>query len=187
MTVVNYSVQDTFGNNQFFWNGVGWFQDLLDPGTDLGGRFLDALLRNLLFSALILLIEVPLGIAVALSMPREGWTVGALPRPDGAAAADPVERRRHDLAGLRPRRHRPARLYRQLRSASTTTTSPIRSPPGSPSSSWTSGTGRRSSRCSAMRASSRSPTPTTRPPRSTAPRAGRCSSRSSCRRCGACC
>ena len=28
MTVVNYSVQDTFGNNQFFWNGVGWFQDL---------------------------------------------------------------------------------------------------------------------------------------------------------------
>ena len=32
MTVVNYSVQDTFGNNQFFWNGVGWFQELLDPG-----------------------------------------------------------------------------------------------------------------------------------------------------------
>jgi glycerol transport system permease protein len=22
MTVVNYSVQDTFGNNHFFWNGV---------------------------------------------------------------------------------------------------------------------------------------------------------------------
>ena len=31
MTVVNYSVQDTFGNNQFFWNGVGWYQELLDP------------------------------------------------------------------------------------------------------------------------------------------------------------
>ena len=30
---------------------------------------------------------------------------------DGAAAADPVERRRHDLADLRPRRHRPARLH----------------------------------------------------------------------------
>jgi ABC-type sugar transport system permease subunit len=27
MTVVNYSVQDTFGNNQFFWNGVGWFKE----------------------------------------------------------------------------------------------------------------------------------------------------------------
>ncbi|MEM0923831.1 MAG: sugar ABC transporter permease, partial [Pseudomonadota bacterium] len=29
MTVVNYSVQETFGNNQFFWHGVGWFQDVL--------------------------------------------------------------------------------------------------------------------------------------------------------------
>jgi glycerol transport system permease protein len=75
MTVVNYSVQDTFGNNQFFWNGVGWFQDLLDPSKELGGRFLEALWRNLLFSAIILAIQVPLGIAVALAMPREGWTV----------------------------------------------------------------------------------------------------------------
>ena len=33
MTVVNYSVQDTFGNNQFFWNGIGWFQELLDPSS----------------------------------------------------------------------------------------------------------------------------------------------------------
>ena len=77
MTVVNYSVQDTFGNNQFFWNGIGWYQELLDPTTDLGGRFFDALWRNLLFSALILSIEVPLGIAVALSMPRHGWRVAA--------------------------------------------------------------------------------------------------------------
>src|SRR5207244_901721 len=77
MTVVNYSMQDTFGNNQFFWNGVGWFKELLDPSTDLGGRFLDSLGRNLFFSAVILAIEVPLGIVVALSMPREGWTVAA--------------------------------------------------------------------------------------------------------------
>jgi glycerol transport system ATP-binding protein len=75
MTVVNYSMQDTFGNNQFFWNGVGWFKELLDPSTDLGGRFLGSRGRNLLFSAIILAIEVPLGIVVALSMPREGWTV----------------------------------------------------------------------------------------------------------------
>ena len=75
MTVVNYSVQDTFGNNQFFWNGVAWFQDLLDPSKELGGRFFDSLWRNLLFSAIILGIEIPLGIFVALSMPREGWTV----------------------------------------------------------------------------------------------------------------
>ena len=75
MTVVNYSVQDTFGNNLFFWNGIGWFQELLDPSTELGGRFFGALWRSLLFSAIILMIEVPLGIAVALAMPREGWTV----------------------------------------------------------------------------------------------------------------
>ncbi|HEV7257545.1 MAG TPA: sugar ABC transporter permease [Bosea sp. (in: a-proteobacteria)] len=77
MTVVNYSVQDTFGNNQFFWNGTGWFRELLDPTTDLGGRVRDSLWRNLLFSAIILAIEVPLGIAVALAMPREGWKVAA--------------------------------------------------------------------------------------------------------------
>jgi glycerol transport system permease protein len=75
MTVVNYSVQDTFGNNHFFWNGVGWFKELLDPSSDLGGRFLESLWRNLLFSAIILAIEVPLGILVALSMPRQGWSV----------------------------------------------------------------------------------------------------------------
>ncbi|WP_431270348.1 carbohydrate ABC transporter permease [Dankookia sp. P2] len=75
MTVVNYSVQDTFGNNQFFWNGTAWFQELLDPSTDLGGRFFDALWRTLLFSGLCLLIEIPLGIAVALTLPRQGWGV----------------------------------------------------------------------------------------------------------------
>lgn len=73
MTVVNYSVQDSFGNNQFFWNGMGWFRELLDPSRELGGRFLDALVRNLIFSAVILAIEVPLGILVALCMPRRGW------------------------------------------------------------------------------------------------------------------
>jgi glycerol transport system permease protein len=75
MTVVNYSVQDTFGNNQFFWNGVGWYQELLDPSSELGGRFFVSLWRNLAFSAIVLAIEIPLGIVVALSMPREGWPV----------------------------------------------------------------------------------------------------------------
>jgi glycerol transport system permease protein len=77
MTVVNYSVQDTFGNNQFFWNGTGWFKELLDPSSDLGGRVFDSFWRNLAFSAIILAIEVPLGIAVALAMPRQGWKVAA--------------------------------------------------------------------------------------------------------------
>ena len=31
MTVVNYSIQDTMGANNFFWNGDAWFRDLLEP------------------------------------------------------------------------------------------------------------------------------------------------------------
>lgn len=77
MTVVNYSVQDTFGNNNFFWNGIGWYKELLDPSTELGGRFFASLWRNLLFSGVILLIEIPLGVVIALSMPRSGWQVAA--------------------------------------------------------------------------------------------------------------
>jgi glycerol transport system permease protein len=78
MTVVNYSVQDTFGNNQFFWNGLGWYQELLDPNSQLGERFFDALWRNLLFSAIVLALQVPLGILVALSMPRRGIGVAVV-------------------------------------------------------------------------------------------------------------
>jgi glycerol transport system permease protein len=76
MTVVNYSFQDSMGENNFFWNGDAWFRDLLNPATEIGARFGDALLRNLSFSVVALLIEVPLGIAVALCLPRRGWTVG---------------------------------------------------------------------------------------------------------------
>ena len=70
MTVVNYSVQDTFGNNEFFWVGFDWFRDLIHSE-----RFHEAVLRQLLFSGIILAIEVPLGIAIALTMPKKGWGV----------------------------------------------------------------------------------------------------------------
>lgn len=70
MTVVNYSFQDTFGSNQFFWMGMDWFRDLIHSE-----RFHDAFLRQLLFSSIILAIEIPLGIAIALAMPRKGWGV----------------------------------------------------------------------------------------------------------------
>lgn len=68
MTVVNYSVQDTFGNNEFFWEGVGWFEEMITSD-----RLHDALGRQLLFSAIILAIEVPLGIFIALNMPKKGF------------------------------------------------------------------------------------------------------------------
>ena len=76
MTVVNYSVQDAMAENHFFWNGDAWFRDLLDPHTEIGGRFSGALERNLIFSLVVLLIEVPFGIALALALPRRGWAVG---------------------------------------------------------------------------------------------------------------
>lgn len=78
MTVVNYSVQDTMGQNSFFWNGAQWFQNLLDPSTDIGARFAGAIVRNFGFSFAVLLIEVPLGVAVSLCMPKHGWKVGAV-------------------------------------------------------------------------------------------------------------
>jgi glycerol transport system permease protein len=67
MTVVNYSVQETFGDNIFFFHGVGWFEDVLHSD-----RFHAALGRQLFFTFTILLIEVPLGVAIALMMPRRG-------------------------------------------------------------------------------------------------------------------
>ncbi|MEX0348880.1 MAG: carbohydrate ABC transporter permease [Paracoccaceae bacterium] len=70
MTVVNYSVQETFGNNQFFWEGLGWFEQILRSD-----RFQAALGRQFMFTIIILAIEVPLGIIVALSMPRKGFWV----------------------------------------------------------------------------------------------------------------
>ncbi len=68
MTVVNYSVQDTFGNNEFFWAGIEWFEDMVKSE-----RMHAALGRQLLFSAIILAIEVPLGIYIALNMPKKGF------------------------------------------------------------------------------------------------------------------
>ena len=67
MTVVNFSVQETFGDNVFTWAGIHWYQDVLHSE-----RFHSALLRQLAFSAIVLAIEVPLGLAVALTMPRKG-------------------------------------------------------------------------------------------------------------------
>jgi glycerol transport system permease protein len=68
MTVVNYSVQDTFGQNKFFWVGLEWFEEMLHSE-----RMWDALGRQLMFSAIILSIQIPLGVFVALNMPKSGF------------------------------------------------------------------------------------------------------------------
>ena len=68
MTVVNYSVQDTFGDNVFFWAGIEWFEQMLESE-----RLWGAFWRQCLFSAIILSIEIPLGIFIALNMPKKGF------------------------------------------------------------------------------------------------------------------
>jgi len=68
MTVVNYSIQDIFGPGERVFVGLEWFREVL---ADV--RLHEALMRQFLFSALVLLIEIPLGIGIALLMPKKGW------------------------------------------------------------------------------------------------------------------
>jgi glycerol transport system permease protein len=67
MTVVNYSVQETFGDNVFTWAGLQWFSDVMHSD-----RFHGALERQILFSFLVLALEIPLGLYIALNMPKTG-------------------------------------------------------------------------------------------------------------------
>src|SRR5690554_1910658 len=67
MTVVNYSVQDIFGPGNAYYVGTEWFQDVLRDE-----RLQASLLRQFGFSGAVLAIEIPLGISVALMMPRQG-------------------------------------------------------------------------------------------------------------------
>ena len=68
MTVVNYSVQETFGDNLFFFEGMKWFEEVLTSE-----RFHASLLRQLQFTFIILAIQIPLGVIIALAMPRKGF------------------------------------------------------------------------------------------------------------------
>ncbi len=70
MAVVNYSVQDIFGPGQAYWVGTEWYKEVLGDK-----RLHEALWRQFLFSGLVLLIEIPLGVLIALAMPRKGWAV----------------------------------------------------------------------------------------------------------------
>ncbi|WP_111496583.1 carbohydrate ABC transporter permease [Marinobacter bohaiensis] len=67
MTVVNYSVQDIFGPNSAYFVGTDWFREVLRNDA------LQASLgRQVIFSSAVLLIEIPLGIGIALMMPTGG-------------------------------------------------------------------------------------------------------------------
>lgn len=62
-----YSLHDTFAGNSFVWVGPQWYLSVLSSP-----EFWWALARSLGFSALVLLIEVPLGIYIALRLPASG-------------------------------------------------------------------------------------------------------------------
>jgi glycerol transport system permease protein len=65
--VAYYSVHDTFAGNSFVWVGADWYVSVLSSR-----EFWWALARSVGFAALVLLIEVPLGIYIALRMPPSG-------------------------------------------------------------------------------------------------------------------
>jgi glycerol transport system permease protein len=68
MTVVNYSVQDILGPEQRVFVGMEWYKEVLRD-TELHSAFY----RQIVFSTVVLLIEIPLGVALALAMPSKGW------------------------------------------------------------------------------------------------------------------
>ena len=73
MTIVNYSVQDIISPERRVFVGTEWFRAVLRDG-----ELHDALLRQLGFSLAVLLVEILLGILLALSMPPRGWKASAV-------------------------------------------------------------------------------------------------------------
>ena len=66
MTVVNYSVQDILDVQTRSFVGFEWFRETLRDA-----ELHAALVRQILFSATVLGIEIPLGIAVAKGLPKD--------------------------------------------------------------------------------------------------------------------
>ena len=89
MTVVNYAFQETFGNNVFTWEGTRWFKQILRSE-----RFHAALGRQFLFTGIILAIQIPLGIAIALTMPKKRYWSSSLFSIDVYAFVNSMERGR---------------------------------------------------------------------------------------------
>jgi ABC-type sugar transport systems, permease components len=66
--ILYYSVHDSFYGNNFIWVGMNWFQQVLSSSEFYGAFF-----RSIGFSALIISIEIPLGIYIALRLPQKGF------------------------------------------------------------------------------------------------------------------
>jgi glycerol transport system permease protein len=71
ITVINYSFFEIFILDQRFWVGTEWYDDIIGSG-----RFWSSFGRSMLFSSLVLTIQIPLGIVIALCIPRRRAWVG---------------------------------------------------------------------------------------------------------------
>lgn len=71
MTVVNYSFFEIFILDARFWIGTEWYEQIIGSS-----RFWASFGRSTLFSTLILCVQIPLGIAIALCIPRRKLWVG---------------------------------------------------------------------------------------------------------------
>lgn len=65
IAVTNYSFQDLFSLNNPFWVGVDWYRNIVTSD-----RFYGSLGRSLVFSAIVLSIQLPLGVWIALLLQR---------------------------------------------------------------------------------------------------------------------
>jgi glycerol transport system permease protein len=73
MTVVNYSVQDIIAPDRRVFVGTEWFAAVLQDE-----ELHNALFRQIGFSLAVLVVEIPLGILLALCMPAHGWRASAV-------------------------------------------------------------------------------------------------------------
>ncbi|PYG28855.1 carbohydrate ABC transporter membrane protein 1 (CUT1 family) [Pelagimonas varians] len=71
LTVVNYSFFEIFILDARFWVGTEWYAEIIGSG-----RFWASFGRSLLFSTMILCVQIPLGIAIALCIPKRKIWVG---------------------------------------------------------------------------------------------------------------
>lgn len=67
LSVFNFSLFDIFTLESRFWVGLEWYEEILTSS-----RFTNSLLRSLLFSAIVLAVQIPLGVFIALLLPKEG-------------------------------------------------------------------------------------------------------------------
>lgn len=71
LTVINYSFFEIFILDKRFWVGAEWYSEIIQSG-----RFWSSFGRSSLFSAMVLAIQIPLGIAIALCIPKRQLWVG---------------------------------------------------------------------------------------------------------------